>query len=237
MYTYMQIYNLIIVYLALSVGNMISFINCQKSIALNTEHDILMHLVDKMQAMHEKIGRLEANEKKLRESISVLIGTNAQFRVKIEDLTKRLAIAESNIAQNSNLVKESAQNGGHRIKSETGGKEVTTPSEMDKGHCHKQTSKRQNPTGAIAFTAYLDHVLQLRMEQAVPFNRLLLNEGHAYNNSTGIFRAPVSGIYLFSWAVTARKLSGKHAYDVWVKLVVNGNHQLGAVAETQSDSG
>ena len=52
----------------------------------------------------------------------------------------------------------------------------------------------------------------------------------------GIFTAPVSGVYLFSWAATARKLPGEHAYDIWVKLQVNGAHQVGCVAESRDDT-
>jgi len=40
----------------------------------------------------------------------------------------------------------------------------------------------------------------------------------------GIFRAPVPGIYLFSWSVTARRLSGGSAYDIWSQLQHNGVH-------------
>lgn len=45
--------------------------------------------------------------------------------------------------------------------------------------------------------------------------------------TTGIFRAPLPGVYMFSWAVTARRDSGVDAYDVWVNLLVNGNTMVG----------
>lgn len=42
----------------------------------------------------------------------------------------------------------------------------------------------------------------------------------------GIFRATLPGVYLFSWSITARRDGGVDAYDVWVKLVVNGEHKV-----------
>ena len=54
----------------------------------------------------------------------------------------------------------------------------------------------------IAFTAYLDHDLNnLGTDQVLPFNKVLLNDGQGYNNYTGTFVAPVSGVYSFTYFI------------------------------------
>ena len=45
----------------------------------------------------------------------------------------------------------------------------------------------------------------------------------------------VSGVYLFSWTATARKLSGESGYDIWNTLQVNGRSIASGVAESYDD--
>ncbi|XP_045192534.2 collagen alpha-2(VIII) chain-like [Mercenaria mercenaria] len=49
-----------------------------------------------------------------------------------------------------------------------------------------------------------------------------------------MFTAPVSGVYLFSYSVGAKLLPHVHLsqYDVFTRLIVDGVHQLSAVAES-----
>ena len=61
----------------------------------------------------------------------------------------------------------------------------------------------------VAISAYLDHYLDdLGPMQIVPNNKVSLNEGAVYNNSTGVFVAPVSGTYLFSLFSVASRPPG-----------------------------
>ena len=54
----------------------------------------------------------------------------------------------------------------------------------------------------VAFTAYIDHfVYHLGIDQTLIFNQVLFNDGGAYNNASGIFTCPVSGVYLFFFEV------------------------------------
>ena len=56
----------------------------------------------------------------------------------------------------------------------------------------------------IAFTAYLNHNLPINTTgHIVKCDAVLLNDGNAYSNHTGIFTVPTSGVYLFYFAVHA----------------------------------
>jgi len=51
------------------------------------KYDIIMSkMVEKMELMQNRIDYLERSEKSFRQSISALIGTNAQLRIKIQEL-------------------------------------------------------------------------------------------------------------------------------------------------------
>ncbi|XP_060568793.1 complement C1q-like protein 4 [Ruditapes philippinarum] len=100
-------------------------------------------------------------------------------------------------------------------------------------------SKRDEPTcpfsqnqTPVAFTAYLDHrITNLGADQAIVYNKVLLNQGAAYNVYNGVFTAPKSGVYIFSWSSDARKIGA--TFDIWVSLVVNASTQTTVVAESR----
>lgn len=78
----------------------------------------------------------------------------------------------------------------------------------------------------IAFSAYLSADRTLGRNQHVKFDRVLLNDGNGYEASTGVFRAPVSGVYSFTFVVAQR-----HRYEIRLNLVVDGKVVVGAIAE------
>ncbi|KAL3853087.1 hypothetical protein ACJMK2_016665 [Sinanodonta woodiana] len=55
-----------------------------------------------------------------------------------------------------------------------------------------------SPTAGIAFTATISKETTHVPEQTVIFDKVKLNEGNCYDSSTGIFRAPFRGLYMFS---------------------------------------
>lgn len=56
----------------------------------------------------------------------------------------------------------------------------------------------------VAFQVHLSHNLQsLGLHQAILFDSVLLNEGGGYSVHSGEFVAPVSGLYIFSWTISA----------------------------------
>jgi hypothetical protein len=75
------------------------------------------------------------------------------------------------------------------------------------------------------------HITNLGADQAIVYNKVLLNKGAAYNVYNGVFTAPKSGVYIFSWSSAARKIGA--IFDIWVSLVVNASTQTTAVAESR----
>ena len=79
----------------------------------------------------------------------------------------------------------------------------------------------------VAFTAYLDKSLShLGINHPIPFDKVMLNEGNAFNPHTGMFQCPQSGVYLFSFTIESH-----NAYVIVAKLVVDGNNQLDAITD------
>ncbi|KAL4222494.1 hypothetical protein ACF0H5_018533 [Mactra antiquata] len=175
--------------------------------------DQFMDILDDMQAT---IDRLEATEITMKE--------------KITDLEKKLEKCESKetgkeVHGDSEVIPSKNE--------ETRDVELT---DMGSDEGRLKIQKRQGPSH-VAFTVYLSHILRnLGTNQPVVFNKVILNDGGGYSTHTGIFNVPTTGVYLFSWSVTAKKMYDEHPYEVWVKLVINSNHQLGAVAESRNDT-
>jgi hypothetical protein len=50
----------------------------------------------------------------------------------------------------------------------------------------------------VAFSAYLSYLQEhLGIHQTIKFDKIITNDGNAYNAVTGIFTAPVTGTYVF----------------------------------------
>ncbi|KAL4234277.1 C1q and tumor necrosis factor protein 2 [Mactra antiquata] len=112
----------------------------------------------------------------------------------------------------------------------------TEISSMKDGNVHNVLKSRHRRVLArqLAFTAYLSS--SMTHSGTIRFNKVLLNDGNGYDASTGEFTATVSGVYLFSFSVGAKQTNGTSVsqYDVFTRLVVNGVHQLSAVAESKA---
>lgn len=63
------------------------------------------------------------------------------------------------------------------------------------------------------------------MDHTIRFNKVLLNDGNAFNIHTGIFLCPHSGVYLF-----AINIESQAAGTIAAKLVVDGRNQIDTIA-------
>nr|XP_034307441.1 complement C1q tumor necrosis factor-related protein 3 [Crassostrea gigas] len=79
----------------------------------------------------------------------------------------------------------------------------------------------------IAFQSSLTKTLQnLKNQETVIFDKVSLNEGSAYDNISGIFTAPLDGIFSFTWTILTT--AGKYFVT---EIVLNGQK----VALNQTD--
>lgn len=62
--------------------------------------------------------------------------------------------------------------------------------------------------GPVAFSAYVsNYQSSLAPHKIVTFDGVILNEGSGYNNHTGVFTSPVSGVYLVSFFIADRDIN------------------------------
>ncbi|XP_059167019.1 cerebellin-3-like [Physella acuta] len=77
--------------------------------------------------------------------------------------------------------------------------------------------------GEIAFTAGLSSPLNLLQNQIVVYNEVLTNIGGAYNKRTGVFKAPVAGLYMF-------QVHGAASNSSTLKLALGQNDTISVTA-------
>ncbi|XP_044187756.1 multimerin-2-like [Thunnus albacares] len=84
-----------------------------------------------------------------------------------------------------------------------------------------QTAARQEGAAVLFFAACQGQLREVQFNPII-FNQVSLNQGSAYNNDTGVFTAPVAGIYQFVFA--AQLCRGDHN-NMWY-LTVNGKEKM-----------
>nr|XP_034307450.1 complement C1q tumor necrosis factor-related protein 2-like [Crassostrea gigas] len=73
----------------------------------------------------------------------------------------------------------------------------------------------------FAFQSSLTKSLEnMKNQETVIFDKVSLNEGNAYNKTSGIFTAPMDGIYSFTWSILTQ--SGKY----FVSEIVQNGHKV-----------
>ncbi|XP_052280410.1 thrombospondin-2-like isoform X1 [Dreissena polymorpha] len=79
---------------------------------------------------------------------------------------------------------------------------------------NKPCLERQN----VAFSVYLQQsVYKMSSNQTIKFEVVVINDGNAYNHSTGIFTVPVSGVYMLT-----ASLESLNSHRQWFNIVADG---------------
>ncbi|XP_052076983.1 complement C1q tumor necrosis factor-related protein 3-like [Mytilus californianus] len=94
-------------------------------------------------------------------------------------------------------------------------------------------------TQTVAFSAYLSKSFDgstFGTLREIVYDKLESNIGHAYNNYTGTFVAPISGVYAFTWSIyVAGKPDGSgNQGEIAIELVVNAKVVGLTHADTES---
>ncbi|BFZ19648.1 hypothetical protein BsWGS_22687 [Bradybaena similaris] len=88
-----------------------------------------------------------------------------------------------------------------------------------------------DPT-AIAFTATLTENTTIATNQTVIYNNAITNIGNGYDRNTGIFTAPLAGLYVIQLSLRSQKDS-----EAWLELFVNEKYTISAYSKVASGQG
>jgi len=176
----------------------------------------------KLSAMEQRIWSLEHKNDKLE-------AENRRSKEEIDSLTKKIeeiAVKEDN--KLPDVINTRKWDVSQVVRK---GAKGMSPLHKRAPHEHPKNSPRDrralNDELQIAFTAYLDHnVDHIGANQVLICNTMLLNDGQGYNNFTGVFTAPTTGVYSFSFFIGQRHVN---EYRAW--LVVNGKNQIDAAVD------
>ena len=87
-------------------------------------------------------------------------------------------------------------------------------------------TKRQI-TGGIAFSAYLSHnIPHLAKGHTVKCDQIVINDGNAYSQLTGVFTVPTTGVYLLTFTFD---VVDHNRYE-GIKLVVDNRNIVDGIA-------
>ncbi|XP_073350086.1 complement C1q-like protein 4 [Pagrus major] len=90
----------------------------------------------------------------------------------------------------------------------------------------RKTAARQQGTAVLFFASYQGILREIEFSPII-FNEVLVNQGSAYSNDTGVFTVPVAGIYQFVFA--AQLCRGDHN-NLW-HFMVKGDRRMACHAQ------
>ena len=82
----------------------------------------------------------------------------------------------------------------------------------------------------IAFHTILAHDEQAQIGKTIKFQTITLDTRNTYNQSTGVYTVPESGIYVFTWTLTV----GGHTQALTM-IMINGQLKGATMADSEED--
>ncbi|KAL4223764.1 Complement C1q-like protein 4 [Mactra antiquata] len=177
---------------------------------IGTENAIIQ-LTKRMDSFEADNEKLSTENAELKERIKVLeILTSSQ-----QDEIKRLVSLSEEQADSIKRLEELLQ---EDFSEQTVPSKRLTERTLQKARTISRIQRANNEVSVSFFATLSDHIDNPGVHQVVAFENVITNIGNAYNEHAGDFRAPVSGIYVFSTTLMA----GTSAQQFHFQIVRNG---------------
>ncbi|XP_052776111.1 heavy metal-binding protein HIP-like [Mya arenaria] len=234
----------LIVLISTSFGNIVKQIEGVNEAISNTVIDkIMLELYNQRQLFNERIRELEQTISSQQRTIDRHEEHNIGINKRMEDLQKqiehcnfqKLKETTPRKAENNTPLDESIKRNLAKDDAPNNKPENTITVKSTQGlqipNTEHFASKRIVESN-VAFSAYLDHnVDHMAAGHHIVLNQVQLNDGNGYNHFTGIFTAPESGVYLFSFSIYS------HFRLAIVSLSVDGVNHTDIITYPYNDHG
>ncbi|XP_053372691.1 uncharacterized protein LOC128546317 [Mercenaria mercenaria] len=151
--------------------------------------------------------KIESIENEIKKTQNTVLDTLSEVKKTVDNIMEEMEGKTKDMEQREEFFRNAFE--GLRTN-------FTNDMENQKNSLNEFRENMKKPS--VAF--YANHVtdLALRTDKIIVFDTTITNEGSGYDASTGIFTAPVGGLYQFTTHVCVH--NGKHSF---IGLVVEGN--------------
>ncbi|XP_053393543.1 heavy metal-binding protein HIP-like [Mercenaria mercenaria] len=222
------------------VGLLCVLLFVSHSCAVNTEADVTLH--ERLRRLEESIEQQDVINKQQAETIRQLelASQRQQETILKQEKTnhlqaKRIQLQENEIHRIKHTLKTFCRT--QKSKTETrndsnGKKSKATARNVEITNLVPPVQRTSRQYERIVFSSYLDHNVQnLGIDHPIVYNRIIINEGSAYNEHSGMFTCPVDGIYGFYFSVSTQDV-----HQIVAKLVVDSVNEVDGVSDTMHDN-